>query len=70
MHGMRHTMATIALEGGVNPKVVQDRLGHASIQMTLDRYSHVTLSMQTDAAKVISDLLRGEARPKRGQSAS
>lgn len=70
MHGMRHTMATLALEGGVNPKVVQERLGHASVQMTLDRYSHVTLSMQADAAQVISDLLRGEARPKRGQSAS
>ena len=70
MHGMRHTMATLALEGGVNHKLVQDRLGHAGIQMTLDRYSHVTPSMQADAAKVINALLRGPARPKRGQSAS
>lgn len=70
MHGMRHTMATLALEGGVNPKVVQERLGHASVQMTLDRYSHVTMSMQADAAKIISALLRGGAWPKRGQSVS
>jgi integrase len=69
LHGMRHTMATLALEGGINPKVVQERLGHASIQMTLDRYSHVTQSMQAEAADVINTLLRGEARPKRGQSA-
>jgi integrase len=70
MHGMRHTMATLALEGGVNPKIVQERLGHASIQMTLDRYSHVTLSMQANAAEIINSLLRGQSRPKRGQSAS
>jgi integrase len=70
MHGMRHTMATLALDAGVNPKVVQERLGHASIQMTLDRYSHVSMSMQADAAHVISTLLRDASRPKRGQSAS
>lgn len=70
MHGMRHTLATLALTGGVNPKVVQERLGHASVQMTLDRYSHVTLSMQADAARIISALLRGAARPKRGQNTS
>jgi len=43
-HGMRHTMATLLLATGVHPKVVQDRLGHSSIQMTLDRYSHVSVS--------------------------
>lgn len=70
MHGMRHTMATVALAAGINPKIVQERLGHASVQMTLDRYSHVTTSMQADAAQAINALLRGSARPKRGQSAS
>lgn len=69
MHGLRHTMATLALEGGINPKVVQERLGHATIQMTMDRYSHVTQSMQVDAADIINALLLGHSRPKRGQSA-
>jgi len=36
-HGMRHTMATLMLAAGVHPKIVQERLGHATIQMTLDR---------------------------------
>lgn len=66
-HGMRHTMATLLLKAGVNPKIVQERLGHASIQMTLDRYSHVTLTMQESAAAVLDALLSAEARPERGQ---
>jgi integrase len=65
-HGMRHTMATLMLGAGVHPKMVQERLGHSSIQMTLDRYSHVTMTMQEDAAAVIGEILRGGARPGRG----
>jgi integrase len=42
---MRHTMATILLAAGVHPKIIQERLGHSSIQMTLDRYSHVSMTM-------------------------
>jgi integrase len=68
-HGMRHTMATILLAAGVHPKVVQERLGHSSIQMTLDRYSHVTTSMQQDAADVLDGLIGDGARPGRGQDA-
>lgn len=70
LHGMRHTMATILLAAGVNPKIVQERLGHTSIQMTLDRYSHVTVGMQSHAAQLLDDLLSEGARPKRGQEAS
>ena len=44
-HGMRHTRVTILLACGVHFKLVQERLGHNSIQMTLDRYSHVSMSM-------------------------
>jgi integrase len=68
-HGMRHTMATLLLEAGIHPKVVQERLGHKSIQMTLDRYSHVSMSMQQQAATTIERMLPGKARPNRGQDA-
>ncbi|OSY17225.1 hypothetical protein BTJ48_01036 [Bacillus mycoides] len=38
------------LQAGEHPKIVQDRLGHSSIQMTLDKYSHITQNMQQQAA--------------------
>jgi integrase len=60
-------MATLLLGAGVHPKIVQERLGHSSIQMTLDRYSHVSMSMQQQATEVLAEVLHGgRARPKRG----
>jgi len=53
-HDMRHTCATLALVQGIHPKVVQERLGHATVAMTLDRYSHVTVGLQRDAADVMA----------------
>ena len=50
LHGLRHTHATLMLEAGVHIKVVQERLGHSSIAITGDVYSHVTASMQAQAA--------------------
>ena len=50
-HDLRHTHATIMLLQGVNPKVVQERLGHANISTTLDLYSHVMPSMQKSAVE-------------------
>lgn len=50
MYDLRHTCATLMLLAGVNPKVVSERLGHASITLTLDTYSHVLPSMQEEAA--------------------
>ena len=41
LHDARHTHASLMLKQGVHPKIVQERLGHASIQITLDTYSHV-----------------------------
>jgi len=62
-HDMRHTCATLALTQGVHPKVVQERLGHANIAMTLDRYSHVTEGLQRDAAESIAAAVE-QARKK------
>lgn len=52
----RHTWATLALSSGVHPKVVQERLGHSSISVTLDRYSHVTEGMDREAAEQVASL--------------
>lgn len=49
-HDLRHSHATQLLVAGVHPKVAQERLGHSSISVTLDLYSHVTGTMQEDAA--------------------
>jgi integrase len=61
VHGLRHTHATMGLAAGVPPKVMQERLGHASVQITIDLYSHVIPGMQADAASRIGALLRGSA---------
>ncbi|MGB3323185.1 MAG: site-specific integrase [Mycolicibacterium fortuitum] len=42
LHGLRHTHATVLLEAGENPKIVQERLGHTTITTTMDVYSHVS----------------------------
>lgn len=57
LHGLRHTHATLLMMLGESPKVVQERLGHASIQITLDLYSHVMPTMQRAAADRFSALL-------------
>lgn len=61
VHDLRHTSATLLLLAGTPAKVVSERLGHASIGITLDLYSHVLPSMQDDAALAISRIL-GNAR--------
>lgn len=58
-HDLRHTAATLMLLQGINVKVVSERLGHASVAITLDRYAHVLPSMQRDAAEVIGKALFG-----------
>ncbi|MFC2024310.1 site-specific integrase [Chloroflexota bacterium] len=50
LHDARHTHASLMLKQGVHPKIAQERLGHASIQMTLDTYSHVAVRLQEIAA--------------------
>ena len=56
-HDLRHTAATLMLQQGIHPKVVQERLGHSNISLTLDTYSHVLPSMQEEAADKIDELL-------------
>jgi integrase len=56
-HDLRHTHATLLLKGGVHPKIVSERLGHASISITLDIYSHVLPGLQERAAERFDELL-------------
>src|SRR6266496_4285827 len=59
LRDLRHTHATLALRAGIHPKVVQERLGHSSISMTLDLYSHVTPSLEAAAAERVAALVWG-----------
>lgn len=59
-HDLRHTHASLLLQQGVHPKVVQERLGHSSITMTLDTYSHVIPSMQKEAAAALGKIMGNE----------
>jgi integrase len=58
LHDLRHTHATLLLKGGVHPKIAQERLGHSSIAMTLDLYSHVLPGMQREAADMLDQSMR------------
>mgnify|MGYP001144875256 CR=1 FL=1 len=57
LYSLRHSHATILLQAGVNPKIVAERLGHASVQMTLDVYSHVIPTMQQEVAHKVDGIL-------------
>ncbi|MEN6414425.1 MAG: site-specific integrase [Veillonellales bacterium] len=63
-HDLRHTHATLLLEQGINIKVVSERIGHSTIRITLDTYSHVVKSMQDDAVAVIQQLMDDEKMSK------
>jgi integrase len=56
-HDLRHTCATLLLSKNVNQKIVSEMLGHATIAITLDTYSHVLPTMQESAAKAMEDAL-------------
>ena len=63
-HDLRHAHATHLLASGVHPKIASERLGHSSVGITLDLYSHVTRGMQVDAAALV-DAALNEAIKKR-----
>jgi integrase len=60
LHGLRHTWATLALEKGIHPRVVQERLGHSTIAITLGIYSHVSPTLHDEAAELVAALVLGD----------
>lgn len=64
LYDLRHTCASLLLKAGENPKVVSERLGHASIVLTLDTYSHVLPDMQQGCADKLEDMLYGKTAEK------
>jgi integrase len=64
-HDLRHTSATLLVAQDIHPKIVQERQGHSDIGMTLNHYSHVTPSMQRDAAEAIDKAI-GDAKDVEG----
>ena len=57
LYDLRHTCATLLLSAGISPKVIAERLGHSTIVLTLDTYSHVLPSMQEDATNELEQIL-------------
>jgi integrase len=57
VHDLRHSAATLMLGANVNIKVVSDMLGHSQTSFTMDRYQHVSLTMQRDAARAVEAAL-------------
>jgi integrase len=61
IHDLRHTHATLMLKAGIHPKVVSERLGHATVAFTLDTYSHVLPGLQEEAAEKFDAIFEGNA---------
>lgn len=63
LYGLRHTWATLALEQGIHPRVVQERLGHSTIAITLGIYSHVSQTLDDEAAEIVAAVVLSSAGP-------
>lgn len=70
IHDLRHTAASLMMLAGVHPKVMSARLGHSSIQVTLDAYSHVLPQMEADAASAVEEVLGGDSRNGRSSASA
>lgn len=57
VHDLRHTCLTLMLSQGVNPKIAQEQLGHATISQTMDTYSHMLPDMQDQAPAALEKAL-------------
>lgn len=63
LHGLRHSHASHLLAENVHPKIMQERLGHHSISVTMDIYSHLMPNMQAEAAAKLDAVLRAAKKP-------
>ena len=70
VHDLRHTHATLMLKAGVHPKIVSERLGHASVGITLDTYSHVLPGLQEAAALKFDKILELDTNENSGADVS
>lgn len=68
LHDARHSHASLMLKAGVHPRIVQERLGHSTISVTLDTYSHVSPGLQEAAAKRFDDALQFGHNEKAGRT--
>jgi site-specific recombinase XerD len=59
---LRHTTATVLLEAGAHPKLVQDLLGHSTVALTVNTYSHVTPGLSREAARTMDTVLGAISR--------
>lgn len=66
LHGLRHTWATLALQEGIDIKIVSERLNHSSTHVTREIYTHVTPPMQSDAAERVARTIFGEGSANAG----
>lgn len=63
-HDLRHTAATLLWLQGIHPKIVAEMLGHSTVSMSLDTYSHVLPDMHRDASAAFDRLLGDDNRPR------
>ena len=59
LHDLRHTYATLALDAGMHPVVLAERLGHSTVATTMDLYAHVTPPISRDGADIVANTLFG-----------
>jgi len=70
LHDVRHSYATAALKAGVAPKIISERLGHATAAFTMQTYTHVIPGMDEAAASAVADLILGDGRTSGRQNDS
>jgi integrase len=68
LHDGRHSYATAALAAGIPAKIISERLGHATVQITLDTYSHVLPGLDAQAAETVARLILGDGPASTGVS--
>ncbi len=64
-HDLRHTHASLLLRAGVHPKIVQERLGHSTVAITLDLYSHAVSDLQVAAACRYDEMMEAFENPEK-----